>query len=181
MLITEKWKWKGCVVTGRWFEGDKLKNLHPITQVYGICFTPDGKVLVIRSNEEWTLPGGHPKKGETPEDTLIREVQEEASVELCKWKMIGYCRVEFPQNPDRSEGDVFYQLRYVALISRIRNLLPDPATGKKVERKFIDPKEFNKYIKWGKIGRRMFKVACEVFEKWKKEGKLLDRKKRNES
>ena len=44
----------------------------------------DGRVLVLRRNdrEEWVFPKGHPEAGELPEQAAVREVREEAGVEV---------------------------------------------------------------------------------------------------
>jgi len=44
----------------------------------------DRKVLVAlnEGNDTWFLPGGHREPGETDEQTLIREVKEELSVDI---------------------------------------------------------------------------------------------------
>ena len=63
-----------------WHESSSSKGLTPITQVYGVCFK-EGKVLVIlEQGKKWNIPGGTPERGETPIQTLLREVDEEASV-----------------------------------------------------------------------------------------------------
>lgn len=41
----------------------------------------DGKVLLVRNDrDEWELPGGRMELGETPEQTLAREFEEELSI-----------------------------------------------------------------------------------------------------
>jgi 8-oxo-dGTP pyrophosphatase MutT (NUDIX family) len=43
----------------------------------------EGKVLLVRNDrEEWELPGGRMELGETPEQTLVREFEEELSVRV---------------------------------------------------------------------------------------------------
>ena len=43
----------------------------------------DGKALLLKNErEEWDLPGGRIELGETPENCLIREFQEETSVNV---------------------------------------------------------------------------------------------------
>ena len=118
------------------------------------------KVLIIKDDgkTQWKLPGGTPEKNETPIETLKREVFEEATVTLEKCKMIGCQETEI-------EKKIIYQLRYVAIIEEIKKHTIDSCDNKWVKRKFIDSKNFNRYVKWGDIGREMFKVAYGWFEK----------------
>lgn len=64
--------------------GQELKSW---TQVYGVCFTEDGKVLIIRKDEKWNIPGGkllRKKMGPPFDMDVIRflEAQEELGSSL---------------------------------------------------------------------------------------------------
>ncbi|HUT49077.1 MAG TPA: NUDIX hydrolase [Alphaproteobacteria bacterium] len=59
---------------------------YPIAGV-GVVVWKDGNVLLIRRGRppregEWSLPGGRQKLGETTRQTAIREVREEAGIEI---------------------------------------------------------------------------------------------------
>lgn len=59
---------------------------YPIAGV-GVVVWKDGKVLLIRRGRppregDWSLPGGRQKLGETTRETAIREVREEAGIEV---------------------------------------------------------------------------------------------------
>jgi 8-oxo-dGTP pyrophosphatase MutT (NUDIX family) len=47
---------------------------------YGLCVTADGDAVLVNEDGRpaWGLPGGRPEAGETPDETLAREVVEEA-------------------------------------------------------------------------------------------------------
>jgi 8-oxo-dGTP pyrophosphatase MutT (NUDIX family) len=50
--------------------------------IKGVLFV-DGKVLLVRNDrEEWELPGGRLEIGETPEQALEREFEEELSIQV---------------------------------------------------------------------------------------------------
>ena len=66
-----------------------MKRLYPdqpIVGVAGIIFRGQEVVLIRRGQEpavgEWSLPGGAVEVGETPEEALRREVQEETGLEI---------------------------------------------------------------------------------------------------
>ena len=166
-MVNKKQKslYKGREVYYKWIPSKDYKKFKPITQVCGVCFTKEGKILIIRENKEWKLPGGKPEKGEIPEETLKREAFEEATVILDKCSMIGTCEVIFPDNPNTNQGGHFYQLRYFSLIKKIKKHTKDTFSGKKFERKFIKPSEFTKYIKWGKIGEEMLSATIKEYDK----------------
>jgi len=159
-MIINKWKSDGRDAVSKWIPSKNYKNFKPITQVYGVCFNKKGEVLIIKDEgrTEWKLPGGTPEKGETPEETLKREIMEEATVVLGDCEMIG-CQ------ETKIDGKVVYQLRYVAVIEEIKKHTIDPATKRWVERKFIDVKDFGRYVKWGDIGKENIRLAFEWFKK----------------
>jgi 8-oxo-dGTP pyrophosphatase MutT (NUDIX family) len=161
--------YKGTQVRFVWHPMKKLAGLAPIAQVYGLCFTQEGQVLIIRNPLEdgtytpWYLPGGTPEKKETPKETLTREVFEEANIEISNLKLLGAQEVFYPNNPNKKKGDHYYQLRYFALISRQHAQTLDPHDGKLVELKYIDPQKFTEYVKWKTIGKVLIKSATEEF------------------
>jgi len=127
-------------------EGIKIEK---VSQVSGVCFDREGKVLIISSKPgKWGIPGGKPENSESFEQTLKREVEEEACVTIGKSEPLAFVKVNFKNNSNKSEGDLFYQARYISLINSVNELKEDPATGIKFERKFIDINNFLDYVKW---------------------------------
>ncbi|MCQ2568879.1 MAG: NUDIX domain-containing protein [Candidatus Saccharibacteria bacterium] len=70
-----------------WHEAPIPNNL-PITQVYGVLFTDDGRIMLRVDNSFHGLVGGTPEPGETYEETLHREVYEEVN---CKILTVAKC------------------------------------------------------------------------------------------
>ena len=87
-----------------------------IDVVAAVLIDHDGKVLIARRKEGkklggyWEFPGGKVEKGETPETSLIRELQEEMNIDIEVLKYIG-------ENTHRYDGDV--DIRLLAYHSRI--------------------------------------------------------------
>ena len=165
LSIKQKSPYSGKRVYYKWIPSKNCSKFKPITQVYGVCFTKEGKILIVKDLRDWKLPGGTPEKNEIPEETLKREVFEEANVIFGDCHMIGVQEVEI-------EGKKIYQLRYVAVIDEVKKQTVDPATRRTMKRKFIKISEFKKYVKWGRIGEKILLAARKEYENWKeKDGK----------
>lgn len=152
--------------TFTWHKTKNFSNISPITQAYGVCFDKQGRIAIVKIRNKkfpegrWMLPGGTPEGNETPEETLIREVEEEADLELENIQPIGYQEVHHHET-----GDITSHLRYFALIGKINSPTPDPDTGKIHERKFIKPKDFSKYCNWGPVGEKIIEEGVKLFER----------------
>ena len=162
-------EWKGRQIRTRWISPDELPKdtESPITQASGICFTGEGKVLLIREkNGNWHLPGGKPEKGEDLKQTVSREILEEACVKIDKCSLMGFSEIFFPGNPNKSEGNHFFQARLACSISEADEMRPDPATGILFERKFVDPQEFRSHLKW-QDADDLLSLGLKEFDKFK--------------
>lgn len=129
-----------------WVAAEAFEGLSPIAQVYGVCFDEHNRVMVIRQpGDAWNLAGGKPELGETPEQTLRREVLEETNVTLGECGMIGYQKVT------KDDGTVKYQLRYACRIARVDKVQVDPATGVTHDRLFLPAEKVTEYIEYPQI------------------------------
>ena len=96
-------------------------NLPPFSKVTSVCvipFTKEGKIVAVRlKNRGLDLPGGHVEKYEkTPEETLHREVMEEAYITIKKPVLVEIIESDyFGPNPHEAS----YMLIYAAFVNEI--------------------------------------------------------------
>lgn len=155
----------GQNITLTWIKSDNLSEFKPYYQVYGIVFNEKGEILLIQENGKWKIPGGTPETGESDIDTLKRELVEEADITVSKLLALGAQKVDYPNNPNTIEGDLYFQLRYVGLIDELLPSTPDPATGLVNQRMFVPAEKVTEYVKWGDVGNKMFNDAIALYNK----------------
>ena len=120
----------------KWIPNFDYKNKR-YTQVSGYIFDNDNNLVIVKS-ENWTIPGGHPEKDESPEDTLNREVYEEACITIKDLIYLG--AVEVKEN-----NDIYYQLRYPANVDRVDSFKNEFEVS---QREFVSLNDLNNYITW---------------------------------
>ena len=130
----------------------------PVTQVYGFCFNERGEILLTFDQGAYGLPGGKPEAGETPEETLIREVLEEVQCEIADLEYIGYQHVTV--DPDKFGGAAYAQLRYACRVTTLFPQMVDVATGRFIDRRFALPIDAAALLDWGDNGREQIASAC---------------------
>lgn len=120
-----------------WKENFNFKK-EKYTQVSGYIFNDKNELLIVKNKRTWTIPGGHPEMNETPKETLLREVMEEACIKIKEINYLG--AVEVVEN-----NETYYQLRYTAKVAEV---LPFVQEWEINERKFVNLKDLSKYITW---------------------------------
>lgn len=155
--------WKGNKFVVEWIKTNSLEGMTPITQVYGVCFNDKNEILIARKEDRgyWIIPGGTPEKGETIEETLKRELIEEADVEVKNIKILGAQKVY----PEGKPKEYAYQVRCICELDKILPQTPDPDDNKNWERKFVPASKITEFVKWGITGKAMFRDAIELFAK----------------
>ena len=166
-IVSNHWYYKGVKLHTTWHETDKLPKI-AYTQVYPIAFNKSGKVMVARKlrTKVWNLPGGTPEYGETFEETVIREADEEASIDISHIKLLGYSDTQVPKNRAGIRPGRHVQLRCFAMIDKINPRKPDPDGGVIRVRKLIDVKDFSEYIRWHGVGRAIIKAALKEYNNY---------------
>jgi ADP-ribose pyrophosphatase YjhB (NUDIX family) len=68
----------------------------------GVCVTADGGIVVISPDGTiWDLPAGRPEPGENWEQTLRREMDEEACATVTGARLLGFTRGQCVTGPER--------------------------------------------------------------------------------
>ncbi len=127
-----------------WIESEVIPKGISISQVTGYCVDDGGRVLLVKNKRGWGFPGGHPESGETPEETLHREVGEEACVKIKQPVLIGYMEVKDPEN-ESVEGKHYIQLRYKALVDVVQDFRKEFETS---ARTFVDTAALGEHVSW---------------------------------
>jgi ADP-ribose pyrophosphatase YjhB (NUDIX family) len=115
-MIEDLFAYGGRTVRAVWRPGPWQPPRELATQSSGLCFTPGGEVLLVsQDGVHWVLPGGHLEEGESLEDTLRREVREEACAEVLDCSYLGCQEIQESDGGRALPG--YYQTRYWARVS----------------------------------------------------------------
>lgn len=133
-------------------------GIRTIKHVHAYCFY-QGKILIVWSltKNYWTLPGGVIERGETIEQAVVREVQEESNMKVVKQILLGV--------QDVFEGEnVVSQTRSVCLVEPYGPFVSDPDMDI-TQIKLINPSELKQYVNWGEIGDHLLERALKIVKK----------------
>lgn len=132
-----------------------------ITSALALAFHEGNFLMTKLHARGWDIPGGHIERGETPEQTMRREVMEEAAVELGSVHLFGYQRI-------RLLGDVPEGYRYphpesfqVFYIGAVAKILPFSPTAEAGARTFFPLAEALQQ-RWVQDNQLMFDAACRL-------------------
>ena len=158
-----------------WYNGEVDEKLK-ITQVYGIIFTMDGRILlkVERKKEDrvYSLAGGKPESYDKDmEETLRRELLEEINTTIKCPILVGYQLVD-----EGNTKEPYAQVRMAALIDNIGLKKIDSDNGKLYDRLLTTPSRAIELLDWGETGKQQIEAAYKIAkEKFNiKNSNLLD-------
>ncbi|MEO5949861.1 MAG: NUDIX hydrolase [Candidatus Saccharimonadales bacterium] len=148
------------IIDVEWYDIFKKEDIPdlPWQHVY-VIGDYKGKVpVVIFPSGNENLPGGKTETGESIEQTLVREVEEETNMRVISWEPLGYqiCT-------RRDNGEVNNQFRAYAKLERIGRFINDPG-GNIVGHTLVDLEHLNEHIKYGVGGERLILNAKQHFK-----------------
>jgi len=146
MTVIERSSFAGRSLTLIWYEAKEIPVGLQVAQVSAFCLDDNNQVLMIKNKHGWGLPGGHPELGETIEESLRREIKEEADCTINDFELLGYVEVADPQN-NSIEGRVYIQLRFFCHLDKIEDFKSEFETS---ERKFVPFSQLPEYVTWMK-------------------------------
>lgn len=140
---------------------DRLPPRELITSALALAFH-EGEFLMTKLHDRgWDIPGGHIEAGETPEETMRREVMEEAMVTLGSVQLLGYQQIrllgDVPMDYRYPHPDS-YQTFYLGIVATV---LPFVPTDESLDRAFFSIAEARTQ-RWVQENQLMFDAACST-------------------
>ncbi|MFN8488984.1 MAG: NUDIX domain-containing protein [Caldilineaceae bacterium] len=142
-----------------------LDNVLPpiglITSALGLFFEGDCLLMTHLHSRGWDIPGGHVERGETPEQTVRREVYEETGAQLGEIAVLGHQKliIHAPKPPNyKYPHPVSYQVLFWGSIAQ---LAPFVETAEVAERACFAPTEVQQ-LAWVQRHRPLYEAALAL-------------------
>jgi 8-oxo-dGTP diphosphatase len=137
---------------------DKLPPLALITAAFGLIFDDDCFLMTRLKKRGWDIPGGHLEPGESPQETVRREIYEETAVHVGKLQLLGYDKFDI-----HAPVPVGYRYPYpisyqVFFWGRASSLEPFVATDEALERKLFTPAQARR-TNWARKNQPLYEAA----------------------
>lgn len=137
---------------------DELPPRALITSALGLFFAGDALLMSNLAQRGWDIPGGHMEPGETPEDTVRREVHEETGAELGPIRLFAAQQIEIaaPCPRDyRYPYPISYQVFYCGPVARLASFA---ATDEVSARGLFDPLQAQQ-LAWVQTHPELYRAA----------------------
>jgi ADP-ribose pyrophosphatase YjhB (NUDIX family) len=130
-----------------------------VQKAHAVCMH-EGKMLLVYLSRfnVWGLPGGTREGREPIEQTLAREVLEEANCEILSFRPISSQKIVSPEKPDDT---LAIHLQYLCDVKPLGDFKTDPA-GNVKKILWIDPAEHQKYTEKKEFREAVITRAIEV-------------------
>lgn len=160
-LAIDRWMDNGQTTTFEYYACPDFDHLPPfkVPNIHTVALDAQGRMLLVYNKKgNWNLPGGHMEEGETFEQTLRRELIEEANVKMDHYQPLGYQIVYEPNK------EPHIQLRAYTRVTPIGPFMSDPDESIQ-SIQWINPAEIEQYIPWGKKLELLIKQAQKLDQK----------------
>jgi len=158
--ITEHIEYEGKEITINWYDlvGKEIPNLK-WHQVY-VVGDLDGLVPIVNYKDHHSnLPGGRTEPGETIDQAIVRELDEEIKMKVLSWEPLGYqVWIETETNSKKA------QLRVYAKLAKDEEFTNDPG-GSVIGHSLVPLDELNKKINYHTIGDYMVESVKTIKSK----------------
>jgi len=157
--LVDEFDYEGNVISVEWYDVQNKSEIPNLQwqQIYVIGNFKNRVPLVEYDGKENNLPGGHVEQGESLEEAMHREVQEELNMKIISWIPLGYQKLSSQGN-----NDVAFQFRVFAKLQKIGDFTNDPG-GSVVGHKLVTLNDVNTLIKYGTVGDRLIERCTKYF------------------
>ncbi len=140
-----------------------MKKIETISRVLIIS---DGRFLVCKDklNENYFLPGGHVEFGEFSNEAVVRELNEELSLNIYNFYLIGIVEnIYFAHKKNKHEINLVYfaETKDISIESKEDHIEFFLFSKKDFEKKDIRPKDLKKAILCWQENRKFFNITTK--------------------
>lgn len=142
------------------------------TSSNGFCLNAQKEICIVWEEEkgEWNLPGGGREEGENPEQTFIREVEEESQ---CTPTNIQFIHSVYSKTLTDEGAEIITEkdgrcFRFICDLVDIEDFVPRKNGTEIDERKFVAFEELPTYISWladSENGRESYEVLRKYIQR----------------